>query len=639
MRKNLKSLAPTLWFVIAAFIISIFAVWGGAGRLGESRASNVLASVGKDKISADFYFQSLRQKLEALRSEFKDLNKSLIQQLNVPQQVLEQLIQQSLLLQTARELGITASDREIREKIMSYPVFQRENTFIGFNEYKKILDYNRIPLAVFEENLKKEIVLQKLIDVLTAGITVTEEEVWQSYQKNHETAKFEYVILETEKVELKEDPSPGKIKDDYENNKSKYIIPEKREGIFVFFNFEDLKKDMKLNESEVEKYYKDNLSQFEEPEKIKVSRIYLPLEGKDKELVRTEIQNILDRINKGEDFGGLAKRYSKDEKATESGDWGFFEWKRLSSQEQDTITNLAQGQVSNPVEFAEGFSLLKVTEKDPAVQKTLDEVKPRIESVLKDQKARELAEKEMAQLEKTAKKEKSLDVAAQKLGVKIQSSGLLKESEPIVDIDPSGSISQSLFKLKEKALSPPVYTYKGTALAQLQKIEPPRPAKFEEVKDEVKDELFSRLKKETAFARIGKIHEELENTDLEKLAAKYGLEYKTVEEHKREQYLSIIGENAEVDQLAFSLPIGQASQPVEYEGGYAVIRVLNRKEVTRDDFTKERKTEKENLLEAEKNKFFQSLLLKLREEKGVKIKYDLFLKINQDILSRFTEEK
>ena len=34
MRKNVKSLAPTLWLVIIAFIVTIFAVWGGAGRLG-----------------------------------------------------------------------------------------------------------------------------------------------------------------------------------------------------------------------------------------------------------------------------------------------------------------------------------------------------------------------------------------------------------------------------------------------------------------------------------------------------------------------------------------------------------------------------------------------------------------------------
>ena len=93
MRKNLKSLAPTLWIVIAAFVIAIFAVWGGAGRLGEARAANTIARVGKDKISADVYYQNLRQKLESLKKEFKELDTNFIQQLNIPQQILEQIIQ------------------------------------------------------------------------------------------------------------------------------------------------------------------------------------------------------------------------------------------------------------------------------------------------------------------------------------------------------------------------------------------------------------------------------------------------------------------------------------------------------------------------------------------------------------------
>ena len=70
MRKNLKSLAPTLWFVIIAFIISIFAVWGGAGALGEGRGANTLATVGKEKISLSLYQQTLQQRIEAMRREF-----------------------------------------------------------------------------------------------------------------------------------------------------------------------------------------------------------------------------------------------------------------------------------------------------------------------------------------------------------------------------------------------------------------------------------------------------------------------------------------------------------------------------------------------------------------------------------------
>jgi peptidyl-prolyl cis-trans isomerase D len=136
MRKNLKSLAPTLWFVIIAFIISIFAVWGGAGRLGEGGGTDTLVTVGKEKISVSVYYQTLRQRLEAMRQQYRDLDSQFIQQLNIPQQILNQLIQQSLLMQLSRDMGIEATDDEIRKKIMSYPAFQKDGQFIGFAQYQ-----------------------------------------------------------------------------------------------------------------------------------------------------------------------------------------------------------------------------------------------------------------------------------------------------------------------------------------------------------------------------------------------------------------------------------------------------------------------------------------------------------------------
>ena len=63
MRKNVKKLSPFLWLVIAAFIITIFAVWGGAGRLGETRATGAIVTIGKERISADLYFQNLSSRI------------------------------------------------------------------------------------------------------------------------------------------------------------------------------------------------------------------------------------------------------------------------------------------------------------------------------------------------------------------------------------------------------------------------------------------------------------------------------------------------------------------------------------------------------------------------------------------------
>ena len=187
-------------------------------------------------------------------------------------------------------------------------------------------------------------------------------------------------------------------------------------------------------------------------------------------------------------------------------------------------------------------------------------------------------------------------------------------------------------------MSSPIYTYKGVGIAQLEKVELPRQANFEEVEKEVKEEFLVLRKKEKALEKMKKVKAELKNANLEGLAEKHGLEYNTADEHKRGQYLSVIGENSKIDELAFSLPLKEGSEPVEFEEGYALIKILDRKEVTQEDLEKDKETEKENLLQAKKNKFFQSYMFKLREEKKVNIKYDVFLKINSDVLSRYGGE-
>jgi len=636
MRKNLKSLAPTLWFVIAAFIISIFAVWGGAGRLGEGRDANTIASVGKEKISTDLYVANLRQRIEALQRQFKELDSKFIQQLNLPQQVLEQLIQQTLLLQTAEDMGLRASDAEIREKIKSYPVFQKDGKFIGFEEYKRILEWNRVAIPEFEDNLKKDVLLEKVVQILTSGVSITQEELWENYRVSNESAKLEYITLETQSMSLDKEPSPEELQEYFGENQVNYQIPEKREADYIFFNSEDHKASIELGESDIEDYYSDNMPQFVEPEKVKVSRIYLPFEDKEQEFIETEIKSIQDRISGGEDFGNLAKIYSKDEKAEQGGDWGLYEWQSLEELEKESIRKLSQGQVSEPINLEDGISLVKVTEKSEEIQKPLEQVKDQIITILKDQRAREVIEEKVAQLEKNARKDKSLDIAAQKMNYKIRSTGLVSEGETFADdIDPSGTISTALFALDANDISSPLYTYKGIGLAQLRKIEAPRQANLDEVKEDVLEDLKAERKKQLTLDKALELKLALQTDSMDTVAEQQELEYKTAEEHKRKQYLSVIGENAELDRAAFSLPLNEISDPIEFADGYALIRVLDRKEVTEDDFQKNLNSERETQLETKKNRFFASCLFKLREDKGVKIRYDVFLKINSDILSRF----
>jgi len=633
MRKNVKALAPTLWIVIATFVISIFAIWGGAGRLGEKGREDTIAFLGRERITMDSYHMALRNRLEALQKEFSGLNKNFIQQLNIPQQVLEQMIQQSLLGQKAREMGLTASREEVRERIVS--LFQRDGKFIGYEEYRRILEYNRMSLPQFENSLKEEIVLNKMIQLLTAGITVPPEELWENYKKQNESAKIEYLWIEDSKVPYDEIIAEADFRAYFESNKAKYSLPERRQGLYVFLPTDDLKKDISLSDRDIEKYYNDNLDQFKEPERVRVSRIFLSSAGQDKPKTQEDAQTIYDRLTAGGDFAEIAKASSQDEKAAGGGDWGFDDWRRLSAKEREEIEKLAAGQISGPVETDDGLAILKVNEKQPEKIQSLEEVRERIKSTLEDEKARELAEQKIGQIEKTARREKSLDIAAQKMGLKVRGTGLLKQGQALEEFDPAGSISQALYGIKEEQISSPVYTFSGTGLVQLEKIEPPRPAEFEEVRPDVEKDLRASRQKEIALEKIREARTQVEGKSWEEMASKLGLEYKQVAEHKREQYLGGIGENPEIDQLAFSLPLNETSDPVGLASGYALIRVLERKEASREEFEKNTQTELTKFLEAKKNRFLQAYLEKLRTEKEVKVNYNLFMQVNNDILSRY----
>ncbi|MDI6844953.1 MAG: SurA N-terminal domain-containing protein [Candidatus Saccharicenans sp.] len=636
MRKNVKSLAPVLWIVIATFVIAIFAVWGGAGRLGEARQANTIVQIGKVSISADDYYNVLRQRIETMKRQYPDLDPALLRQLNLPQQVLEQMIQQQLLLHLAKKQGLKATDRELQEKIMSYPVFQRDGKFVGFEEYKRILDWNHIPLQKFEESLREEILLNKIYQLLTAHLVVTEQEAWENYRDQNETAKIEYLVASVDKIDLPEKPDDPAIAAYFEKHRERYRVPERREGKMVFLKTDDLKKELTVSESEIEKYYRDNINQFKEPARIRVSRIYLTYTEADRQQTLELARNIKARLNAGEDFARLATTYSKDEKASAGGDWGYYDWQSFTQEEIKTINQLEANQVSEPLDLGYAVSILKATEKMPEITRSLAEVKVMIQNSLLEQKARNQASSRMEKLARAAKKLRDLEKAARREGLTTQSTGLLKNGDPVPGVDSSGYLSQTLFELKEKEISSPVFTYEGVAVLQLVKIDPEHQASLDEVKDQVREDLISELKKEKIKEKLASL-KFAQAADWEDFASKNGLEYKRADTHKRGQYLSLIDETTELDRLVFSLPLNQPSEPFEVSNGFAVVRVLERKEVSREDFEKVKDQEMPSLLNQAREMFLFSYLQKVRQEMKTRVNVELFNRVTENLLGRFSE--
>jgi len=144
-----------------------------------------------------------------------------------------------------------------------------------------------------------------------------------------------------------------------------------------------LKSEMKgkvppVDEAAAKKFYDENPDQFTTPEQVRASHILIKTEGLDeagKKEARSRIEDILAKVKAGEDFAELAKAHSNCPSASQGGDLGFFDRKRMVPEFSEAAFKLKVGQVSDIVETKFGYHIIKVTDHKDAETKTFEDVK------------------------------------------------------------------------------------------------------------------------------------------------------------------------------------------------------------------------------------------------------------------------
>ena len=130
-----------------------------------------------------------------------------------------------------------------------------------------------------------------------------------------------------------------------------------------------------VTDEEVAKFYETNKDSFMAPEKIKAKHI----------LVKTEEEalNVKAELDKGADWDELAKKHSTDKSnASRGGDLGYFSRGRMVKEFDDVAFTLEVGKIGGPVKTQFGYHLIKVEDKKPAEQQTLEQVDKQVRTKL-----------------------------------------------------------------------------------------------------------------------------------------------------------------------------------------------------------------------------------------------------------------
>jgi len=165
-----------------------------------------------------------------------------------------------------------------------------------------------------------------------------------------------------------------------------------------------------VSDSDIRAFYENNPETFKQPERVKASHILIKVDPKADASQKAEAQKKIDlvqaKLQKGEDFGALAKEYSEGPTGPKGGDLGYFTRGQMVKPFEEAAFAMKPGEVSGMVETRFGYHLIKVTDKTPEGTMPYDDVKERLGEFLKQQKIQEEINVYVKSLEEKAKIER-----------------------------------------------------------------------------------------------------------------------------------------------------------------------------------------------------------------------------------------
>jgi peptidyl-prolyl cis-trans isomerase SurA len=144
-----------------------------------------------------------------------------------------------------------------------------------------------------------------------------------------------------------------------------------------------------VSHDEMMKYYEDHKKDFIRPEQVALSAIEIKTEGKKESEIpelKAKAQKLHDRVQDGEDFGELAKRFSDGATAQQGGFLGVYKRGELSKELEDTVFKMKKNEMTDVIETKQGFLVLKVLEHYDEGQQSFDKVENEIQERLYSEK-------------------------------------------------------------------------------------------------------------------------------------------------------------------------------------------------------------------------------------------------------------
>lgn len=634
MRRHQGWLKWSLGLVVLTFVFFYVPDFLGTTNGGATgTAADAVATVQGRPISVSDFQRAYNAQMAQFRNAYGgNMSTAMLRQLGLDRQVLQQMIDQEAVIAEASRLGITASDAEVRERIMSIPAFQEDGQFIGEQRYRQLLRLQRPPITAsqFEDEIRNSVILDKMRATLTEWITVSDAEADAEYKRRNEKVTIELVSFPTVSFLDKVQVTDADVAAWFDKNKETFRIGERRKVKYLLLDVQAIRQNITVPEQDIQRAYRQNIEQYTQTEQVRASHILLNTEGKDEAAVRAKAEDLLKQLKAGADFATLARANSNDPaSAAKGGDLDYFGKGRMVPEFEAVAFSAPLGQLSDLVRTQYGFHIIKVTDRKAAEVQPLDAVRPQITEQLKFERAQTRVQDLATAIAAELKTPADLDKVARARGLKVQESPLFTRTEPIPGLGASPEVSEQAFTLEQGKVSGALRTGTGVAFLTVTGSEAARVPALAEVKDRATNDLKRSKAQDLAQAKARETAATLKTAaDFGAAAKAAGLTLRNADGIVRGAAIPEVGPSPAVDQVAFSAPVGSVSDPIPTPNGAVVMKVTGRTDVPATDLAKNRDAIRRELASQKRAQFFASYMTKAKQGMGITI--------DQAVLQRLT---
>lgn len=172
MLKTMRKHARFFYFLF--FIVILSFIFWGVGTLDKPTAVSV-AEIGKEKITVEEYWRAYEQVRDKYRETYREqFNEEMEKKLNLRENVLNALIEDRVLLISAKELGMAVTDKEVQDAIINDPKFMRDGIFRK-DVYFRTLDLNRLTPEAYESSLREQLMILKMKRLIGSVVDISED--------------------------------------------------------------------------------------------------------------------------------------------------------------------------------------------------------------------------------------------------------------------------------------------------------------------------------------------------------------------------------------------------------------------------------------------------------------------------------